>query len=676
MPFLPLTPPPGMFRNGTRYQSKGRWFDGNLVRWHEQAMRPVGGWERFGEGAATITNLIRHSYRVDRVPWTADNVTLSPASSHYGLSARSITGDDSGFVSQDLGELDAGSYTVSAVLESSGTSDAILEVVVDQTITDLTLDFVSGTVSGTGDDPRVRRLGTGPNAGLMFRVWFTVTLAADEEVSVAIYPSDDSTEQEVAVHHVQVASGPDAPGLPVFTEDEPASRVSGRADVDQPISGMIAWRDNEGLGRLAMGTNDGLYVYVDGTVADVSPAGFVPGEPLATTVAGLYGSGVYGSGIYGEGDAAISAVQRAQTWQFDTFGQLLLGVAESDGRLYRWDLDAGEPAEEVVEAPEDLSGLVVTPERFVFVLGAGGDGRTVAWADQESLTDWTPTSENQAGDFPLSGNGNLMAGRRGRGETLLWTDKALWTAQFIGGTLVYRFREVGTECGPISKRAMTMVGGNVAIWMGQRNFFVYDGHVQVLPSEVGDYVFSDLNRFQASQVHCGSVSEFNEVWWYYPSGGSEIPDRYVAYNYVEGTWHFGNLSRTAMVDRGVFGRPVAGDFFGVPYLHEDPDGGQRDFLGNTIPCFAESGPIELGNGDNRMWVVGLIPDERTLGGLEARISTSGYPTEPRIEFGPFDPAEPTNMRVSGRDVSLRVDQVSNRWRLGVPRLDVRVAEKR
>src|SRR5262245_46534934 len=42
----PLTIRPGVFRNGTRYQASGRWWETNLVRWHNQQLRPVGGWER------------------------------------------------------------------------------------------------------------------------------------------------------------------------------------------------------------------------------------------------------------------------------------------------------------------------------------------------------------------------------------------------------------------------------------------------------------------------------------------------------------------------------------------------------------------------------------------------------------------------------------------------------
>lgn len=36
--------PPGMYRNGTDFEAKGRWRDGSLVRWHEGILQPIGGW--------------------------------------------------------------------------------------------------------------------------------------------------------------------------------------------------------------------------------------------------------------------------------------------------------------------------------------------------------------------------------------------------------------------------------------------------------------------------------------------------------------------------------------------------------------------------------------------------------------------------------------------------------
>ena len=44
MGLIALDIPPGIYRNGTNYQSQGRYYDADLWRWHEGTARPVGGW--------------------------------------------------------------------------------------------------------------------------------------------------------------------------------------------------------------------------------------------------------------------------------------------------------------------------------------------------------------------------------------------------------------------------------------------------------------------------------------------------------------------------------------------------------------------------------------------------------------------------------------------------------
>jgi hypothetical protein len=43
---IPLSIPPGIYKNGTPYQRRARWIDGNLVRWYEGSIRAIGGWLR------------------------------------------------------------------------------------------------------------------------------------------------------------------------------------------------------------------------------------------------------------------------------------------------------------------------------------------------------------------------------------------------------------------------------------------------------------------------------------------------------------------------------------------------------------------------------------------------------------------------------------------------------
>ena len=44
MPLVSLELPAGVYRNGTKLQSKGRWYDANMVRWRNGRLRPIGGW--------------------------------------------------------------------------------------------------------------------------------------------------------------------------------------------------------------------------------------------------------------------------------------------------------------------------------------------------------------------------------------------------------------------------------------------------------------------------------------------------------------------------------------------------------------------------------------------------------------------------------------------------------
>jgi hypothetical protein len=45
MTLIPIDLPPGVYRNGTEYGASGRWYDCNLVRWQDGALRPIGGWQ-------------------------------------------------------------------------------------------------------------------------------------------------------------------------------------------------------------------------------------------------------------------------------------------------------------------------------------------------------------------------------------------------------------------------------------------------------------------------------------------------------------------------------------------------------------------------------------------------------------------------------------------------------
>ena len=325
----------------------------------------------------------------------------------------------------------------------------------------------------------------------------------------------------------------------------------------------------------------------------------------------------------------------------------------------------------IENAPEGNLGLLVTEERFLFALGAGGNPRLVQWCDRENNTLWTPAATNEAGDIELQTAGQIMQGIRTRGQSLIITDTDAHSATYIGGQFVYGFQRVGSSCGAISRKSAAAVDEGV-FWMGQRGFFGYaGGAVKDIACEVGDYVFNDINTAQASKIWSVTNQQYNEIWWFYCSGGSNEIDRYVSYNYKEGHWSIGQLSRTAGFDRGVFRRPVWFTTGGKAYNHDTG----LNYEGADV--FAESGPISLASGDNVMAATMLIPDELTQGDVSATFKTRFHPNDTERSYGPYAMANPTSVRFTGRQVRMRVEgERLADWRVGIMRLEAVAGSKR
>jgi hypothetical protein len=408
-----------------------------------------------------------------------------------------------------------------------------------------------------------------------------------------------------------------------------------------------------------------------GTLKEITPTGFTAGIADAVSKTG-YGYSTYGSFAYGAARPDTGTITPATTWSMDTWGEYLVACSSSDGKLYEWQLGFTTPtlAAAITNAPTGNKALLVTQERILFALGAGGNPRKVQWCDQENNTLWTPAGDNLAGDYELATPGTLIAGKRVKGVNLLFTDVDVHTAQYVGAPFVYGFEKAGSGCGLISAQSVAAID-TAAIWMSKSGFFIYDGYVKPLPSDVSDYVFGNINFNQASKVYAVHNSQFGEIWWYYPSSQSTENDSYVTFNYRENHWSIGSLARTAGSDAGVFTYPLMVSTDGYIYEHE------VGFAYDSASVYAESGPVQLGNGDNIMSVRQVVPDEQTLGEAVVSFKTRNYPTGTQSTFGPYTAANPTDVRFAARQVNVKVTgAVLADWRIGVMRLEAIPAGKR
>ena len=424
-----------------------------------------------------------------------------------------------------------------------------------------------------------------------------------------------------------------------------------------------------------------------------------------------WGAGTWGAGGWGS-TTALTESGQLRLWSHDAFGEDLI-INPRAGNIYYWDESSGEDNRAV--AISTLSGANLAPtkglqvivsdiDRHVIVLGADpivGSSRSgsidpllIAFSDQESVTNWEPTATNTAGSLRLSSGSQIVGGLRSRQEILIWTDTSLYSMQFIGAPFTFGLNLVNENVGLISPSGM-INAPDAIYWMARDGFYTYSGSVKRLVCSVLNYVLDDINTTQSFKTLAFTNREFNEVGWFYCSSSSEEIDRYVTYNYLEGAWSIGNLSRTAWIDDGVFEKPRAtgkdSDGDGYVYIHESTDDDDGSPMDNV---FIESGDIDIEEGNQLGFVSRIIPDVKffgttpTDGQINFVLKTRNFPGESLTTNSTNNITSTTQQtftRARGRQLVLRVQSDDDaatglrtgfKWRLGANRIDIRTDGRR
>ncbi len=429
--------------------------------------------------------------------------------------------------------------------------------------------------------------------------------------------------------------------------------------------------------------NSGLDVFVDGTG---------------------WGVGTWGSGTWGS-TTSLGDANQLRLWSMDNFGEDLISNPRA-GSIYYWDKTNGLNTRAVAlsslaganKAPtKGLQVLVSDIDRHVIVLGAdpisGGsrsgtiDPLLVAFSDQENAAEWEPLATNTAGSLRCSAGSEIIGGVRARQETLIWTDVALYSLQFIGPPNTFGL--------VLLNEGVSLIGPNAAVntpngifWMDKKGFYMYNGSVQPVPCTVHAFVFDNLNEGQAFQVFGFVNKQFDEVGWFYCSGENTVIDKYVAYNYVESSWTIGELSRTAWLDEGLVSFPrAAGKSSDTPYLYSHETGFDDD--GSPMNnVFIESADFDIGDGEEFQFIRRFIPDVKFTGNssgtqkINLVLKARNFPgqtltTDQTSSFTATTTKVDTRAR--GRQAAVRfesdddaetVDRLGVGFRIGATRLDV------
>ena len=405
--------------------------------------------------------------------------------------------------------------------------------------------------------------------------------------------------------------------------------------------------------------------------------------------------------------AGVGFGTQLRMWSESNYGQDLV-FSPRGGALYYW---ANNPNPNIfdrgvqitaTDAPTVCNFVMVSDaSRFVLAFGVNDYGSVVQnpllirWSDQENYLLWTPAITNQAGSYTLSHGSSIITALQSRQETLIWTDSAVYSMQYLGPPFVWGFQLLGDNISIAGPNAVA-TANNIVYWMGADKFYMYSGRVETLPCSLRSYVYNDINMSQAYQFFAGTNEGFNEIWWYYCSANSDTIDKYVVYNHLERIWYYGSLARTAWLDSALRTEPMATTYAAQLLYHETGVDDGTTNPPSPITAFVQSSDFDIGDGHNFGFVNRIIPDV-TFDGSSAIAPALDFTVRPRqfpgSNYGTAnDPAVTSTIsyagqrtynvqqftqqvfvRLRGRQMALRVgsDTLGTAWQLGVPRIDIR-----
>lgn len=411
----------------------------------------------------------------------------------------------------------------------------------------------------------------------------------------------------------------------------------------------------------------------------------------------------WGVGPWGEtGWGLATTYTSLRIWTQDNYGEDLLYTIRN-GNIYYWDATTGVSVRGVALSSLStdpttptiaLQTLVSERDRHVICFGSNAgtgtvqDPLSIRFSSQEDPFTWSPTATNTAGELRLGSGTKIVRALETKREIVIFTDSAIHSMQYLGPPYTFGVQQLAT--------GITIAGFNSAVavddsvfWMGNSNFYVYAGRTDPLTCPVQHYVFDDFNSSQSDKVFAYLNSQYSEVTWLYPSGDSEDCDRYVTYNYVDKAWTFGNMSRTAWLDKGVSNLPIAAAKDQYLYFQEvGTDDGSTNPPSALTP-YIESSPIDIGEGEKFSFVRRIIPDINFYASTNNPtatmvLKTQNYPGSTyragsssevvRTTTVPVDQyTTVSDIRLRGRSLVFRLEsaKVGTGWGLGSPRIEVR-----
>lgn len=604
---FPLDPPPGLFRDNTSFSNEARWETADKVRFWRARAQVIGGWEALALEA--LTGVCRTV-----LSWTDNTATLNVA---FGTnsSLQLFYGGELFDITPTLNQPPAilppnqltatvGSPIISVHEPGHGLTTGDTVIVSGATTVGNLVPNGTYTVTVTDADNFTYTFASNATTTALAAAPLAVTLGI-KTVTVT-HVAHGLTDGATVVISGAVAVGGITP--------------NGTFSIDVLDADSYSYQFTSAATSTATGGGGAVVEFAKiagGDAVNIAPQNaFVPGFVDGTGGTG-YGTGAYSSGPY---SSPSTQDYFPMTWSLANYGESLM--ANPRGRtIYWWQNNTALNAEPLLNAPRQVTYMLVTPERQVIAFGCNEElsgefnPLCIRGSDIENPEDWTTRTSNNAFEYIVEGGGRIVGARLVGSVVFVWTTQGLFQGSFLGDPAqTYRFDQLGKNCGLLGPNAAVVVG-QTAYWVGpdlQFRACSLGGSPEILSSPLQTEFAANLAFSQQDKVVAASINQFGEVWIFYPDSRDGYENsRYLIYCFLEGTWSQGKLVRTAFADATSQPYPIGVDYTGYSYYHERGNSAN----GSPLNWSLETADYYLGEGDKTLQIESMWPDFKDQQGV-------------------------------------------------------------
>lgn len=269
------------------------------------------------------------------------------------------------------------------------------------------------------------------------------------------------------------------------------------------------------------------------------------------------------------GNATASGAGGGNTVTFMTSGSANYIIAHAAPNV----LDMNNSIQQVIYWGDTATVTPLIPMSSTMQAASGGivvlypyffkytnDG-VVAWTLNPS-GDWSDASFASISGTKIV-KGLITRGGSNAPSGLFWSLNSLIKATFVGGDTVFQFDTIQSDISILSQNCV-VTHDNIFYWIGISQFYIYNGVVKILKNNTNKITFfNNLNNTYRNKVWGIFKEEYNEIWWYYPTGTNSECDSVIIYNMEDDCWYDTVHGRSSGTTVGLYPYPLETDSIGL-----------------------------------------------------------------------------------------------------------------